>query len=187
VIVPIIQARMGASRFPGKVLAPMGDGRPMLAHVVERTRDAFPEAEITIAMPARDATSILGLWGVRLGCRVVGADEDDVLTRFLFAVVAQPGNATVVRVTADDPMKVPELMRVAANEVPRYTVGHCVDTNHGRLAGLGAEAFTVETLRQAHGCTHGEDRQHVTGAMYHVYPEVALTVDTVDDWKRLCA
>jgi spore coat polysaccharide biosynthesis protein SpsF len=101
-VVAIVQARMGSTRFPGKVLRPIA-GKPLLWHVVHRLRRAASLDGIVIATstnPRDDA--------IRNFCRderidCVRGPEDDVLARF--ALAAERSNADViVRVSSDAPL-----------------------------------------------------------------------------------
>ncbi len=101
-VVAIVQARMGSTRLPGKVLRPIA-GKPLLWHVVHRLRRCRTVDAIVIATstnPRDDA--ILNF------CRderidAIRGPEDNVLARF--ALAAERSNADViVRVSADAPL-----------------------------------------------------------------------------------
>lgn len=96
----IIQARMGSTRLPGKILAPLA-GRPMLALLAERLQPA-PVDEWWLATtegPEDDATEA---WGFELGLRVYRGQVEDVLSRFV-AIGSETGAEWIVRVTGDNP------------------------------------------------------------------------------------
>ena len=46
----IIQARMGSTRLPGKVLLPLGD-KPSIAHVIERVSRIETITQVIVATP----------------------------------------------------------------------------------------------------------------------------------------
>ena len=46
----VIQARLGSTRFPRKILADLG-GEPMLSHVIERARQIPGVAKVVVAVP----------------------------------------------------------------------------------------------------------------------------------------
>ena len=82
-IVGIVQARMGASRLPGKVLLDI-EGEPMLVRVVERTKRAKSLTEILVATSLEKA-------------------DEDVLDRYYQAARAYSADV-IVRITADCPV-----------------------------------------------------------------------------------
>ncbi|MFC1705297.1 cytidylyltransferase domain-containing protein [Planctomycetota bacterium] len=100
--VAVIQARMGSTRLPGKVLAPLV-GRPLLWHVVHRLRRCACVDEIVIATSTCEADDALEAFAQKLGVRVVRGSEDDVLARFWKATVETDADL-VVRVCGDSPL-----------------------------------------------------------------------------------
>ncbi|MDI1344762.1 MAG: glycosyltransferase family protein [Pseudolabrys sp.] len=158
----IVQARMGSSRLPGKVMEEI-EGRPVLAHVLDRCRAIKGCDKVVCAVP--DAEDNKPLHAVARGC---GADvfcgsEQDVLGRYLGAAKTA-GADVIMRVTSDCPLIDPETCGAvlalresehadyAANNMPR-SFPH----------GLDCEAFTAAALAEADASTHDPyDREHVT-------------------------
>jgi len=101
-IVAIIQARMGSSRLPGKVLAQLGDAT-MLAQVIRRLRMARRVDEIVVATSTAAADDDVVREAGRLGAGVHRGSETDVLGRFVGAARSYRADA-IVRITADCPM-----------------------------------------------------------------------------------
>jgi spore coat polysaccharide biosynthesis protein SpsF len=106
--VAIIQARMGSSRLPGKVLADLA-GAPLLARMIERVRHARTIARIVVATPDGPADAPLRALAEQLGVVCFAGSEDDVLARFAGAAAAA-GADPVVRLTADCPLIDPALI-----------------------------------------------------------------------------
>lgn len=101
-VVAIVQARMGSSRLPGKVLADLC-GDTMLARVVARLRAAKRIDEIVIATSTLDADTAIVREAKRLGVGSYRGPEQDVLARYVGA--AREARAdSIVRVTADCPL-----------------------------------------------------------------------------------
>src|SRR5437588_6538723 len=106
--VAIIQARMGSTRLPGKILADVG-GETMLARVVARCRRAPLLDEIIVATttgPADDATVAECR---RLEVAVFRGDANDVLERFYRAANYYSADV-IVRITSDCPLLQPEII-----------------------------------------------------------------------------
>jgi spore coat polysaccharide biosynthesis protein SpsF len=99
-IIGVIQGRMGSTRLPGKLLAPIA-GRPILEVLVERIRPARVD-EWWLATTDEPVDQVTEAWGASLGLDVLRGDPDDVLSRFVQIAEARRPE-WVVRLTADNP------------------------------------------------------------------------------------
>jgi spore coat polysaccharide biosynthesis protein SpsF len=110
-ILVVVQARMGSSRLPGKVLREVC-GRPLLALQVERMRRSRRADRILVATPDTPADQPLATLSRDLGLTCFQGSENDVLDRFYQACrsVGLEDADAVVRVTADCPLLDPDLM-----------------------------------------------------------------------------
>ena len=196
-VVAIIQARMGSTRLPGKVLKELA-GQPMLARVVDRTRRAETlDAAVvaTTTQPADDA--IVHLCKTQNWLYFRGSEED-VLDRYYQAALAFKADI-IVRITSDCPLIEPEVIDRIVNEFLSYypEVDYVSNTLvHTFPRGLDVEVMSFEALEKA----WQEDdnpawREHVTLYM-HRHPEkfkirnvtndmdysyMRWTVDTIED------
>ena len=80
-IVAVIQARMGSTRLPGKVLKPVA-GKPLLWHIVHRLKASQFIEQIAIATSTNPRDDAIVEFGRREDVVVVRGPEDDVLARF---------------------------------------------------------------------------------------------------------
>jgi spore coat polysaccharide biosynthesis protein SpsF len=104
----IIQARMGSSRLPGKVLIEIAS-QPMLVRVVERARLAKSVDTVVVATTREPADDPIADLCTLKGYPCYRGSEFDVLDRYYEAarmVAAQ----TIVRITADCPLIDPEVI-----------------------------------------------------------------------------
>ena len=106
--VAIVQARMGSTRLPGKVLAVIG-GKPMLAWVIDRARLAQSLDEVVVATSTEEEDQpIVDLCRDRVYTCCRGSIAD-VLNRY--HTCAELADAeVVVRLTADCPLIDPGLI-----------------------------------------------------------------------------
>jgi spore coat polysaccharide biosynthesis protein SpsF len=193
-VVAIIQARMGSSRLPGKVLADIG-GATMLAQVVRRLREATRVDEIVVATSLVLDDDAVADEAARLGAGVHRGSENDVLGRYLGAAREFRAEA-ILRITADcpllDPGVVDLVIEALTDEVDYASNTH--DRSFPR--GLDSEALHRDTLeRIARLGTSRAAREHVTAfvmespALFRVAQvraerddsDLRWTVDTPDD------
>lgn len=197
----IIQARVGSSRLPGKVLADVC-GRPLLWYVVERVKRAKLVDQVVVAVPdtAEDLAihSLCAAWNVPC----VSGPEQDVLARFkLIADLWQPTPDLIVRITADCPLIDSEVIDATIEQLRDGAMWASNIVPRAWPDGLDVEVFMRETLRWLdEQTTNPADREHVTPLLYRHGGEygggqlrcpVALgdlrwTVDTKEDldWVR---
>ena len=79
-MVALIQARMGSTRLPGKVLKPIA-GQPLLWHIVHRLKACRLLEEIAVATSTNPADDAIVEWCNAQGVMVVRGSEGDVLAR----------------------------------------------------------------------------------------------------------
>src|SRR5215813_2608178 len=100
-IVAIVQARMGSTRLPGKVMKLIA-GKPLLWHVVHRLKRCRTLDAIAIATSTNPRDDAIESFGREEGIEVIRGSEDNVLERF--ALAAKETNADIiVRVSSDAP------------------------------------------------------------------------------------
>ena len=107
-IVATIEARMGSTRLPQKVMRPIM-GRPMLDLMIERVKRAKLLNEIVIATSINEKDKVLEDLAKRTGVRCFRGSEDDVLDRVLNA--AKSVNADIiVELWGDTPLIDPTII-----------------------------------------------------------------------------
>lgn len=156
---------MAASRFPGKVLADIC-GRPMLEWLLERVASVNSIDQIVLATTDQGADNQLAAWASthkRVAACFRGS-EWDVLDRVHRAAVNSAADL-VVRVTADDPLKDPGVIRHAIELCQAQpALDYCSNTLRPSYPeGLDIEVFRFAALDRAHReATQCSEREHVT-------------------------
>lgn len=182
--IAIIQARMGSTRLPGKVLRTIGD-KPMLEHVIERAQASQTLDEVVVATTDREEDDVIKEAAHGLGVNTFRGSEHDVLDRYYQAARIYDA-APVVRLTADCPLLDPkEVDRI----VKRFTQAPDVDyvgTGMTYPEGYGTEIFTFEALRQAWENANLEsEREHVTSYIWKRDDQFFVErVDLSEDWSE---
>lgn len=162
----VVQARMGSTRLPGKVLAELA-GRPLLAFLLARLRwlPALTPAAVTVVVATSDLDrdDPVAALAEAEGVACVHGPELDVLTRFAMALAHHPADE-VVRLTADCPLTDPALV-AAAIALRRSTTADYAGNTPIRTFpdGLDVEVLSAAALQAAHlEATEPLDREHVT-------------------------
>jgi spore coat polysaccharide biosynthesis protein SpsF len=200
-VVAIIQARMGSSRLPGKVLKDLG-GETVLGRVVHRLRRATRVNQIVIATTDSVADDVIVRECHRLEVPAFRGSESDVLDRYYQAARACAAG-TVVRITSDcpviDPQLVDETIRVFQQQHGDYA-SNALSRTYPR--GLDMEVFTMGALERAWNDAHKPyEREHVTPYLYEHpelfrlvsqcgqidYSQYRWTLDTAEDLELLRA
>lgn len=183
----IVQARLGSSRLPGKVLADIG-GKTALERVIERV-EMCPEdvGQIVVATTARTPDNAIATLCKHIGVECYRSSEHDVLNRFYRTAIhyeAVGPDALIVRVTADCPLLCPDLLgdtiRVARGLRADYVgVNACPN-------GFGQEVLSFEALETAWIEADSEhDREHVVPFIEdEAFGRFLVTYVDVEDWMR---
>jgi len=158
----LIQARMGSSRFPGKVLDDLC-GRPMLWHVVNRVRRSSGVNKVVVATTDEALDDPIAQFCQTEGIGCFRGSEQDVLDRFYQAAKAHHADV-VVRITADCPLIDPA---VIDKVLARFGRGDCdYVCNVFRYTypdGLDTEVFSFVALECAwREARKPAEREHVT-------------------------
>lgn len=107
-IVATIEARLGSSRLPRKVIKPLL-GEPMLARIIERARRSNRLDEIMVATTVCDEDAAVAELAGRCGVSSFRGSEHDILER-LAGALGQAGADIQVSLTGDNPFVDPELI-----------------------------------------------------------------------------
>ncbi len=160
--IAIIQARMGSTRLPGKVLMDLG-GETTLARVVRRLGRARRIDGIIVATTTAQTDGAIVRECSRLGIPCFRGSEEDVLDRY-YQAASLAAAGTVVRITSDCPLIEPALVD--------QTIGTFFDQRADYASnvfprtyprGLDTEVFTMSALERAwrEASAHYQ-REHVT-------------------------
>lgn len=158
----IVQARMGSTRLPGKVLMPLGDKR-VLAHVLTRCRAITAADKVCLATSSLSQDDIVASEGRRLGVVVFRGDENDVLSRY-HSAARMLGAEEILRVTADCPLIDPEICNAVIRLRRKTGVDYACNFSPASFPhGLDCEAFNMDTLDRAQRFSStAYQREHVT-------------------------
>lgn len=197
----IVQARMGASRLPGKPLMEVS-GKPLLFHLIERLKRCRNAHEIVFAIPDKPQDTILKKYCESLGMKVVLGDEDNVLSRYGLAAGSVDCNL-IIRVTGDCPLMDPAIIdaMIKAFFLKKDKLDYLSNTLVRTFPrGLDVEIFTKSALDMAlKEAKTPAEKEHVTPYFYQHPDKFRLgnflyekdesnhrwTVDTKEDFELI--
>ena len=161
-IVAIVQARMGSTRLPGKVMKKIA-GMPAIELLLKRLNHSELIDEICVATSHNVENDELCQFVEKLGYRVVRGSESDVLQRFLDAANATTADV-IVRITGDCPVVDPELVDRVIGLFLNSNVDYVSNIDPPTFPdGLDVEVFTKRVLMEAEQHAKSQfDREHVT-------------------------
>lgn len=196
-IVCIMQARIGSTRLPGKVLKKIC-GKTVLEHDIDRLKRVKNINKIVIATTILEKDEDIVKESGRLKVECYRGSEEDVLSRYYYA--AKENNADiVVRVTSDCPLIDSEItekiIQYYIDNSEKYDyVSNTIDRTYPR--GLDTEVFSFEALEKAFNEAKSQrDREHVTPYIWDNpslfrlaqykndmdYSQLRWTLDTIED------
>ena len=161
-IVAIVQARMGSTRFPNKVMRPIC-ATPMIGLLLERLSGAQRLDDVVLATSDDVRNEPLASYVREIGYVVYRGSENDVLDRY-YQAARGLGADVVVRITGDCPLIDPT---VVDGVIARF-LDSGVDYAANILPpsypdGLDAEVFSFRALETAwRQATAAREREHVT-------------------------
>lgn len=162
-VVAIIQARMGSTRFPGKVLAEINN-QALLEILIARVKRSKLIDKIVVATTSEVDDDVLCDWLSMKGIEYFRGSERDVLDRFWHCAKLFKADL-VVRITADDPLKDPDIIdEIVGLLQSSDSIDYVSNTlKPSYPEGLDVEAFRFRALAKANAeALLDSEREHVT-------------------------
>lgn len=164
----IIQARMGSTRLPGKVMHEI-EGKPILWHVVNRVGLSKNINEVIIATTDSPQDDTIESYAKENGISYFRGSENDVLDRY-YQCAKTYGVDIAVRITADCPLADP----IVIDRVVGFFKEHQNEYDYVANVipptfpdGLDTEVFSFNTLEKAwKEAKYTSEREHVTAYIY---------------------
>lgn len=201
--VAIIQARMGSTRLPGKVLKPLG-GQTVLWWVVERVKASARIDEIVVATTTAPEDDAIVEEVRKNDVLTYQGSVKDVLSRYYESAQSRKADI-IVRLTSDCPMLDPSVIDRVVKTREINDADYCSNALKRSFPhGADVEAFTFESLQKAYLYGHkSSEREHVTPYIWSnpnqfklinvsapselCRPDIRITVDTEADYMFIRA
>ncbi len=193
----IIQARMGSTRLPGKVLKHICK-KPLLLYIIETLKLSSVIDNIIIATSINKENDEIEAFAKKYKINCFRGSEENVLERFYQASQKYP-DKYYFRATADNPI-------LDINN-PELSLNYLIENNldyaavRGMPIGTILECFTKAALERAYlTATSSDDKEHVTLFMKNNtsfnakyleaktelnFPKMRFTVDNPEDFDRV--
>ena len=196
----IIQARMGSTRLPGKVLKKIGD-KNLLEHILYRLSKLKREVKVVIATSDLSKDNELERFCLNNKTLCFRGSEQNVLQRY-YLCAKENNFSHIVRLTGDNPFldikELDNLINLHINSHSDYSRSFSVLPK-----GVGSEVFTFDALELSY--INGKKENHLEHVNEYIEenedkftiselkvtkekrkPDINLTVDTLDDYKKAC-
>ncbi len=196
-IVGIIQARMGSTRLPGKILRPIRN-MPMLQILHQRVSASNFLDKIYVATTIEKQDDAVYEFCMLNGILCFRGSENDTLSRYV-AIAENERASTIVRLTGDNPFVNGELVDLVISDFQNRSLDYINTLDCSNYPkGLTVEVMRAECLLAASHSNLPLDREHVTKFIrdradsfnlgYYrddlVFPEIELTVDTLNEFQK---
>ena len=162
----VLQARLGSSRLPGKVLREIL-GRPLIFYQIDRILTSKLLNDLVVAIPSGSQDDSLAKRLQKEGIAVHRGDEKDVFTRFKGALSKYSADV-IIRSTADCPLFMSEILDEMLRTFDQYEVDYlsnCLLPTYPD--GLDIEIFKSDSFKILDDFElSSKQREHVTLAFY---------------------
>ena len=183
----LVQARMGSTRLPGKVLMPIL-GIPMLGIMVDRVARAKLVDQTVVVTTTNSSDDQIVSFCKLNNIKCYRGSEQDVLARYFNAAVSYKASH-IVRLTADCPLIDPKIIDLVIQKYLSEEVDYVANTAPppGSFPdGMDVEVFSFSALENAHKMANlPSEREHVTFHFWKSGKFKTLRVENVEDLSKL--
>jgi spore coat polysaccharide biosynthesis protein SpsF len=198
-VIAIIQARMGSTRLPGKILKEVL-GKPLLKYQIERIKKVKSIDQIVVATTNKEEDNQIVEFCIEQSLPYYRGSEEDVLERY-FQTALQFNADIIVRLTSDCPIIDPNIIENVINYYMQNEFDYVSNTLKRTFPrGMDTEVFSFKVLKKAFiKADEPHFREHVTPYLY-LNPNIfklgsiesdfnnsqyRLTVDTTEDFNLI--
>ena len=200
----IIQARLGSSRLPGKILLPFYENKTILDILIEKLKKVSPN--VILATSLSDENVLLKDVAVANNIHFFQGSENDVLQRFIDAA-EKYNTEKIIRVCSDNPFLDVDSLQQIVQESNSFTGDYMSFMIDGVPSikthfGFWTEYVTLDALQKVSKNTDAPlYHEHVTNFIYsnpnqfqikwlsvptclHCRQDIRLTIDTKEDFSN---
>jgi glutamate-1-semialdehyde 2,1-aminomutase len=184
-VVAIVQARMGSTRLPNKVMKPI-NGVPMIELLLGRLSKATLVNQIVVATSIDDRNKVLVDHVQKIGYACEQGSENDVMDRYIQAAKKHQADV-VIRITGDCPLVDPVLVDECVQQFLDQSVDYLCNNYPPTLPdGLDIEVFKLAALEKAQEESDKPfDHEHVTPYLREPGKFKTATIKNTEDFSSL--
>jgi len=159
----IVQARMGSSRLPGKVMQKIDNNYTVLDYVIKQLKSSEKIERILVATTILDEDDIICEHLFSQKIEFFRGSSEDVLDRY-FQCAKKFNIDTIIRITADNPLIDPNIVDLVVDKYKNQKCDFATNAIHRTFPyGTEVEVFSFETLEKAwKNAKKPSEREHVT-------------------------
>ena len=188
----IIQARMGSTRLPGKVMKLLDGNNPSISSTISQLKQCTEIDKIIVATTTNQEDNVIADYVENLGIDLFRGSADDVLGRY-YECARKYSLSGILRVTADCPLIDPTIVDTGLKIFKNGNYDYVTNTlNRTFPDGNETEIFSFKSLEYAYNDANlPSEREHVTpyihknDALFKIgkvrnntdYSQIRLTVD----------
>lgn len=184
-----IQARVGSTRLPNKILKPFYNSTSILEIILNKLKESFPKIKIVICTSANAENDSVRNLSQKLNISCYSGKENNVLKRFIDASELYPANY-IIRVCADNPFLEPSYIQPLINIIKNrkelfwdyisFRNGENIPVIKTHL-GLFAEIVSLNALKKVMlNTTNPLYLEHVTNFIYSDYSDPSFKIKLLD-------
>ena len=205
-MIAFVQARMGSTRLPGKILKTLPNGQTLIERIFQQIEDSGHTPYLVTSENTENQPlvrlAIEHHWPYFQG------NETDVLLRFIQAAkyFSIPDDQHIIRICADNPFISKTLLQMLAEQVTQFPVADYLSFAVNQIpgiklhAGIFSEIVKISALKSVHLANNPWYNEHVTIGIYSQpdkfqiqlielpaswkerFDEIRLTIDDEIDW-----
>lgn len=163
--IAIIQARMGSTRLPNKVLKDLC-GKPVLQHIINRVSKSRYIEKIVVATSIEEEDNKIEKFLKTQHIKCFRGSQNNVLERFYQCAKEYEGK-TILRLTSDNALIDPEIIDEGIEFFRNRPEIDYLYYREGLPLGMAVEIFTFDALKRAYKeAIDKECLEHVTPYLY---------------------
>jgi len=182
----IIQARMGSSRLPGKVMKKIED-KVVLDHVIDRVSRAKNIRNVIICTSTLEQDNIIFEHCKQRNIKCFRGSEKNVLNRY-YETAKFYDSETIIRITSDCPLFDPIYIDKMIDKYFELKLNYLGPKYYGQRKfpdGFNCEIFSFNVLKEAEMNANENEKEHVTTYIIKKFSSYQYDYELKNKYKNI--